>query len=197
MESSVFRDYLKKLNLFAFSTSSSALSTPKTTTAEKKTSTPEAVSTPAPTPIAPKAPEKPNTVSLFAADIVIEGSVFSDSDIRIEGTIHGDIECKGNIELSGSVTGNMTGQNILITGAKITGDITAAESLYTTDSEIVGNLFTQTADINSSVKGDITASRMLVIRKAASVKGNISAASISIEENALLDGSVCVYQENK
>lgn len=180
MDASIFREYLKKLGI------SSSVSP----SVEQKKETQQASTKPA-------VVQPPKAMSFFAADTVVEGSIFSESDIRIEGVINGNVTCKGNIELSGTVVGNIEGKNILITQAKINGDIKTEESLYTTNSTLTGNIYTQTADINSAVKGDITASRMLVIRKAASIKGNISAASISIEENAFLDGSVCVYQEEK
>lgn len=179
MDSSVFRDYLKKLNFFSLSTTSAG-----------------SVGTEKPTVSTAPIQKNKKPMNFFASDMVIEGSLYSESDVRIEGRIHGDIVCKGNVEISGTIEGNIEGLNVMISNAEVTGNIKATESVFSTASTVTGDINTQTADINSSITGNIAATRMLVIRRSAAIRGNISAASITIEENAILDGSVCVYQEN-
>ncbi len=57
-------------------------------------------------------------VNFFASSLVIEGSVRADSDMVIEGTIHGNVTCKSNIDLLGEIKGDVSGKTIRIRQGK-------------------------------------------------------------------------------
>lgn len=136
--------------------------------------------------------EPKKSVNFFASTLVIEGSVSADSDMVVEGTIRGNVTCRGNIEILGEIKGDVTGKTIRISQGKIKGNIKATEGLYIYNSTVTGDLFSQRAEIDSAVNGNITTTGTLTIKKASVIKGNITASALSIEENAMLEGQVVV-----
>lgn len=74
-----------------------------------------------------------NTGSMYnslTAGSKIIGTVITDNDIRVDGTIEGDVKCAGKIVVGekGSVMGTITCQNAEIMG-RVEGKIEAAQSL--------------------------------------------------------------------
>lgn len=68
----------------------------------------------------------------------IEGSVFTESDIRIDGTVSGKIRCKGRVIIgaSGQIEGDIECVNAVIEG-KFTGTLVVGELLQVKESAVV------------------------------------------------------------
>jgi cytoskeletal protein CcmA (bactofilin family) len=77
-------------------------------------------------------PEKSysNSATLISSGTSLKGDVKSESDLRIDGTIHGNVYSSAKIIIgpSGVVEGNIEGANADITG-KVTGNINVKELL--------------------------------------------------------------------
>lgn len=89
-------------------------------------------------------PEKShsNSATLISSGTTLKGDVKSENDLRIDGTIHGNVYCSSKIIVgpSGFVEGNIEGANADITG-KITGNITVKELLQLKgESNVNGNI---------------------------------------------------------
>ncbi len=71
-----------------------------------------------------------NSATLISSGTILKGDVKSESDLRIDGTIHGNVHCSAKIIVgpSGFVEGNIEGVHADITG-KITGNVTVKELL--------------------------------------------------------------------
>ena len=71
-----------------------------------------------------------NSATLVSTGTTLQGDVKSDSDLRIDGTIHGNVSSSSKIIIgpTGYVEGNIQGQNADITG-KVVGNITVSELL--------------------------------------------------------------------
>ena len=71
-----------------------------------------------------------NSATLISTGTTLQGDVKSDNDLRIDGTIHGNVSSSSKIIIgpTGFVEGNVEGQNADITG-KIVGNITVSELL--------------------------------------------------------------------
>ncbi len=136
--------------------------------------------------------EARRVVNFFAADLLIDGSVTSDSDMVVEGVIRGDVVCRGHLEVLGQVQGNISAHSVRVIQGRIKGNITAEDGVSVCNSEIKGDIFSQQAEIDSTVNGNITVGGILVIKQSSVIKGNIVAGGLSIEENALLEGQVNV-----
>ena len=93
----------------------------------------------------------------LAAGTIIKGNIITETDFRLEGTVEGDIQCKGKIVVGpkGGVTGNIQAANAEILG-QITGNVQVAEKLVLKATAII--------------KGDIS-SRQLEIEPNAQLNG--------------------------
>ena len=91
----------------------------------------------------------PNSATLISAGTTFQGDVISENDLRIDGTINGNIRCSAKIIVgpTGFVDGNIEGQLADITG-KVKGNI------------IVKDLLQLKAE--GSIEGNITAGKLQV-----------------------------------
>src|SRR4051794_15378749 len=84
-----------------------------------------------------------NSATLISSGTSLKGDVKSENDLRIDGTIHGNVYSSAKIIVgpSGFVEGNIEGLNADITG-KVTGNITVKELLQLRgESNVNGNIF--------------------------------------------------------
>lgn len=93
----------------------------------------------------------------LAAGTIIKGNIITETDFRLDGTVEGDIRCKGKIVVGpkGCVTGNITAENAEILG------------------QIIGNVQVDNKLVlkaTATIKGDI-ASRQLEIEPNAQLNG--------------------------
>ena len=93
----------------------------------------------------------------LAAGTIIKGNIITETDFRLDGTVEGDIRCKGKIVVGpkGCVTGNITAENAEILG-QITGNVQV-------DNKLV-------LKATATIKGDI-ASRQLELEPNAQLNG--------------------------
>lgn len=105
------------------------------------------------------------THNSISTGTVIKGNISASSDIRIDGTLEGDLDCRGKLILGekGVITGNVTAVNAEIMGS-VTGNITAEETLV--------------LKATSLLAGDIEVSS-LVIEPNARLNGKCSMRSFS------------------
>jgi cytoskeletal protein CcmA (bactofilin family) len=83
-----------------------------------------------------------NSATLISSGTTLKGDVKSENDLRIDGTIHGNIYSSSKIIIgpSGFVEGNIEGANADITG-KVTGNISVKELLQLrAESNVNGNI---------------------------------------------------------
>ena len=89
-------------------------------------------------------PEKtaPGSATLISSGTILRGNVKSESDLRIDGTIHGNVTSSAKIVVGpgGFVEGNIEGANADITG-KVKGNIVVKELLQLREkSNVEGNI---------------------------------------------------------
>ncbi|HLF47309.1 MAG TPA: polymer-forming cytoskeletal protein, partial [Chitinophagaceae bacterium] len=84
-----------------------------------------------------------NGTTLISAGTTIKGDISSNADLRIDGTINGNINCSAKIVIgtSGLVEGDIFGNHADIVG-KISGNIRVKELLQLRDECVVnGNIY--------------------------------------------------------
>jgi cytoskeletal protein CcmA (bactofilin family) len=84
----------------------------------------------------------PGSATLISSGTILRGNVKSDSDLRIDGTIHGNVSSSAKIVVgpSGYVEGNIEGANADVTG-RVKGNITVKELLQLREkSNVEGNI---------------------------------------------------------
>ncbi|MFF2911841.1 polymer-forming cytoskeletal protein [Paenibacillus sp. NPDC057934] len=90
-----------------------------------------------------------STDSLIGHGGTLEGKVHCDTNLRIEGTFSGEIECSGTVTIGeqGTVRSSITAEEIIIAG-KVYGDVTANRRLIMTGSgQLHGNISAATLNI--------------------------------------------------
>jgi cytoskeletal protein CcmA (bactofilin family) len=90
--------------------------------------------------------------SIIAAGTSLKGDIASNGDIRIDGTLHGNIQCTAKVVIgaNGSVEGDITGQQADIMG-KVNGTIKVKELLQLKGgSNINGNIYASKLQIEPS-----------------------------------------------
>jgi cytoskeletal protein CcmA (bactofilin family) len=84
----------------------------------------------------------PTNATLISVGTTLNGDVTSDNDLRIDGTIKGNVICNAKIIIgeSGYIEGNMDGQNADITG-KVVGNLAIRDLLQLKNTgNIQGNI---------------------------------------------------------
>ena len=95
-----------------------------------------------------------STHNVLVSGTRLIGDIYSDEDFRIDGTIEGNIVCKGKfiIGRNSSITGNIECTNIEVLG-KITGNILCTENIILRASAIMtGDIATSSIEIEPGVK---------------------------------------------
>lgn len=129
-------------------------------------------------------------------DTRITGSITSISNLDISGDVFGDVESQNGIKVSGRIEGNVSGKNVEVNNAIIKGDIHASERLTVANqSEIQGNIFSSELEFNSKINGNINVKKGASIQKESAVVGNITAASINIEDGAVIKSMMNITGE--
>ncbi len=85
-----------------------------------------------------------SSINLIGAGTVIEGSIRSTGDIRVDGTVYGSVTSKAKVVIgpTGIVEGDVNGQNADISGT-IKGKTTVSELLFLkSTSKIIGDILT-------------------------------------------------------
>jgi cytoskeletal protein CcmA (bactofilin family) len=84
-----------------------------------------------------------NGATLISAGTTLKGDISSNSDLRIDGTVIGNVTCSSKIIIgaNGAVEGNVSGNQADITG-KVTGDVRTKDILQLRGESVVkGNLY--------------------------------------------------------
>ncbi|CAN5631867.1 hypothetical protein BH11BAC1_BH11BAC1_22850 [soil metagenome] len=90
-----------------------------------------------------------SSINLIGAGTVVEGDIKSNGDIRIDGSVIGNIVSKAKVVVgaSGSIEGNVTSQNADVSGS-IHGKVTVNELLFLKSS--------------ANIQGDIVTGKLVV-----------------------------------
>lgn len=93
----------------------------------------------------------PNSATLISAGTVLKGDLKSESDLRIDGTIHGNVTSSAKVIVgpTGTVEGHIQGVQADITG-KVIGNITVKElAQLRTKATVQGNITAVSLQIES------------------------------------------------
>jgi cytoskeletal protein CcmA (bactofilin family) len=91
------------------------------------------------------------TINSLVKGTHVEGSVASESDIRVDGTIKGTLNCKAKVIIgaTGSIEGEIKCQNAVIEG-RFKGNIHVSELLMIRETaDIVGDIYTSKLTVNA------------------------------------------------
>lgn len=95
-----------------------------------------------------------SALNMIGVGTIINGHVNSDGDLRIDGSIEGNVNTKSKIATgqTSHITGNVKARSADISG-KITGDIEISETLFLrASSKVIGNIKTGKIIIESGAE---------------------------------------------
>ncbi len=101
--------------------------------------------------------EGKDEVTIISAGVVIEGKLTSNGNVRVDGSVNGDISADGNVTVgeNGDVNGEIQAEAIIV-GGKVTGTLKSRDKL--------------TLEAKAVLKGDIL-TRILVVEAGAQFDG--------------------------
>ena len=116
-----------------------------------------------------------DAVTIISTGVMLEGKISSNGNVRIDGSVKGDVHAKGNVTIGsqGELTGEMRAQVITL-GGKVNGSIVANEKI--------------TLERTAFLKGDLV-TKILVVEEGAVFEGHSSmskkneAPSVTPEKN--------------
>lgn len=109
-----------------------------------------------------------------------DGSISAETFIGPSVKLEGNFAAEGNVVIEGMLTGNVS---------------TAGDIRVGPQASIEAQVKATNATIAGKVKGNITITGVLVIAGSAVILGDIKAASLSVEEGALLNGKISMGKE--
>ncbi|MCL1809671.1 MAG: polymer-forming cytoskeletal protein [Clostridiales bacterium] len=150
---------------------------------------------PSPIPVSNAIPQENaisgNLPSIFASDLIIEGTVKSKSDIKLNGYIKGDVSCGGSVYSTGTVDGNIDGINVILEGSTVNGNISVRSSVAVDGSSAVtGDIVGSSLISDGKIKGNIILKDSISLQSNAVLIGNVKAKNIAIEAGSTLMGSI-------
>lgn len=135
--------------------------------------------------------------AVIPSDMVINGNITTQSNMRIMGSIMGDVSCDGSIWLMGNIQGKVEAGNLTIQRGGLTGDADIRESVVIEhDAVLRGNLTAQNFNSNGCSEGEIRADNLVELRESAYVHGNITASALTVSTGAKIKGLVDVSENN-
>lgn len=108
-----------------------------------------------------------------AAAVQGEQKAGSINIIGVGTEIKGDLSTKGDIRIDGKITGDVKSKAKVVVG---------------TTGEVLGNIFSESAEIAGLVTGDLNTIEILFLKTTANVKGNVSSNKLVVENGANLVG---------
>ena len=133
--------------------------------------------------------------AVIPKDMVITGNINTKSNMKIMGSIIGDVECEGNIFLLGNIKGNVSAGNLSICKGGLTGDaFVKADAVVEEDSVMIGNITAQNIYTNAKIEGQLKATGTVELKENASIQGDITAGTISMNAGAKIKGMVNISE---
>ena len=127
--------------------------------------------------------------TIITKSTIIAGNISTDDDLIIDGSVCGDVDCKGELTISGEVAGNAVAASINIKTSKFEGDVRSDGRIEINEGTVVlGNIYGDSAIVAGAVKGEIIVANEAKLEPTAIVKGNIRAKSVQIDHGAVLQG---------
>ncbi len=93
--------------------------------------------------------------------------------IGVGTEVIGDLNTKSDIRIDGKITGNVKSK---------------AKVVISTSGEVLGNIFSESAEVSGKVSGSVTTSEMLFLKATAYLKGDIFSNKLVVENGANLIG---------
>lgn len=121
-----------------------------------------------------------NSINSVVKGTILNGEITSETDIRIDGEINGNINCKAKVIIgsTGSVIGDIYCEDATIEG-KFKGNLRVRESLNVRESAVVsGDVISKKLIVQSGGIFNVTSCKMGDFEKSNTIQSNIKTATL-------------------
>ncbi len=87
--------------------------------------------------------------------------------------INGDLNTKSDIRIDGKIVGNVRSK---------------AKVVVSASGEVIGDIFSESAELSGNISGDVTTSEILFLKTTANLKGDVFSNKLVVESGANLIG---------
>lgn len=133
--------------------------------------------------------------AVVSSTMVIRGDVDLETSLVFAGKIIGNVSCKDAVESKngGSIEGNLSSLSADFVGGSVKGNVSCEERIVVDEESVIeGDLTAKDIVISGKVTGEVKASGSVKLTHTANIKGDLHAATVSIEAGARLDGKFVV-----
>ena len=129
--------------------------------------------------------------SIITEDMVIEGNIITRSDLKLFGTVTGDVTCEGYIYMTGSIEGEVTADSLKMQSGRIQGNVHSSQDIIIErEAEIKGDVGCRRLIMNGQVEGSIQTTESIELQEAAVLIGNAASGNISVHNGAKVKGLI-------
>lgn len=135
------------------------------------------------------------TEAIISASMVITGNIELETGLVFAGKIIGNVNCKDTVEskAGGSIEGDLSALSAEFVGGSVKGNVTISERVVVDEETVIeGDIKAKDIVISGKVVGEIKAENSVRLTSSAVIKGDLFAASISIETGAKVEGKFVV-----
>lgn len=127
----------------------------------------------------------------IAEGVTIDGNITVDGDVEIAGNLNGDIKSTGKVVLSADMTGNVSAGYLELNSCKLHGNIEVSNDVVISKGSMLeGNAKAKNLNCAGKVLGNIAVDGKATFVSGSSIDGDVSTVTLSIEENACVNGAV-------
>ena len=152
--------------------------------------------TPPPQPRPTTPPERQfadneETTVISKNTVISGGTVTGFANVRIDGSVQGDIRITKDVSVTGKVVGDIECNNAVMAGSAVQGSVNSKGQLrMDRDSVLLGDVNTQYLDMNGRIKGTVDVSGKAEFKSDSVVIGDITASTITVLDGAVIKGFV-------
>lgn len=130
--------------------------------------------------------------TVISKNIVINGgTVTGFANVRIDGSVKGDVKITKDVNVTGKVVGDIECNNAVMSGSSIQGSINSKGQIrMDRDSVLLGDVNTQYLDMNGRIKGTVDVSGKAEFKSDSVIIGDITASTITVLDGAVIKGYV-------
>ena len=124
-------------------------------------------------------------------NMIINGDISSSDNLLIEGQVFGNVNTSADVTANNLIVGNIQAGSVALNSARIKGDLSMDGTLAIGESTIVvGAVSADALKVAGKVRGDIIVKESALITESALVVGDITAAFVSTQAGARINGSI-------
>lgn len=130
--------------------------------------------------------------TVISKNIVINGgTVTGFANVRIDGSVKGDVKITKDVNVTGKVVGDIECNNAVMSGSSIQGSVLSKGQVrMDRDSVLLGDVNTQYLDMNGRIKGTVDVSGKAEFKSDSVIIGDITASTITVLDGAVIKGYV-------